>query len=337
MADSPPLLRQWQLLKCLAARRQGLSVREISEQMGVSQKTVRRDLELFQKVGFPLEEVVAEHGRKQWRIGSSWTEPQMNFTFDEAIALYMAQRFLEPLAGTPFWRAAQNAFHKIRSSLSDSVVRYLNRMLDKLHCTTAGAGEYSRKEGLLDQLMLGIEDNRAVFITYRSLRATEPVTYEVYPYGIAFHFGSLYLVGYHTDRKQACTWKIDRIEDAQATELPFRRPAEFSVERFFAGSFGVYHGSDDIRVKVRFAPAVARHVQESRWHTSQRLTCQGDGGLIAQFHLSATEEIKSWVLSFGPYAEVLEPESLRSEIAEDLQSALAAYRTELVPASCNAI
>lgn len=122
MSDVPPLLREWQLLKMLSARRQGMSVKEMAEEAAVSQKTIRRDLELFQQVGFPIEETVIDHGRKLWQVGDNWRQPQMNFTFDEAIAFFLARRFLEPLAGTPFWRAAQNGFRKIRSSLSVSNV-----------------------------------------------------------------------------------------------------------------------------------------------------------------------------------------------------------------------
>lgn len=203
----------------------------------------------------------------------------MNFTFDEAIALFAARQFLEPLAGTPFWRAASNAFAKIRSSLSNSVIKYLDRMSQKLHQTTNGAGDYAQKEQLIDQLMVGIEDSRAVSITYQSLRATEPVTYDVFPYGIAIHFGSLYLIGYHTEAGEVRTWKVDRINDAEASDVQFESPHDFDLAQHFANSFGVYSGSDDVLVRIRFTSIVARYVRESRWHISQRLRPQKDGSL----------------------------------------------------------
>ncbi|MFM9960935.1 MAG: WYL domain-containing protein [Planctomycetaceae bacterium] len=57
------------------------------------------------------------------------------------------------------------------------------------------------------------------------------------------------------------------------------------------------------------------------------------GSLIAEFQLTATEEIKAWVLSFGAKAEVLEPPSLREEMARDLAQSLVAHqkRPEPVP------
>ena len=37
-------------------------------------------------------------------------------------------------------------------------------------------------------------------------------------------------------------------------------------------------------------------------------------------------EVRSWVLSFGAGAEVLEPESLRADVQKELEKAVARYR-----------
>jgi predicted DNA-binding transcriptional regulator YafY len=95
-----------------------------------------------------------------------------------------------------------------------------------------------------------------------------------------------------------------------------------------ARSFGVFHGEGDVHVKVRFSPTVARYVEEGRWHASQKLTREKDGSVLAEFDLSSTEEIKRWVSGFGKEAEVLEPESLRQEITDELQSSLLQYRQD---------
>jgi DeoR-like helix-turn-helix domain len=45
MSEDPPLVRQWILLRKLATHRSGLTVREMSREMGVAEKTIRRDLD----------------------------------------------------------------------------------------------------------------------------------------------------------------------------------------------------------------------------------------------------------------------------------------------------
>ncbi len=325
MPDQSPLVRQWITLKILCARRYGATVKELAEEMSVSQKTIRRDLETFQTVGFPLEETVCERGQKKWHINDNQSQPGLSFTFDEAIALYLGRRLLEPLAGTIFWEAAQRAFRKIRASLGKDALKYVERFGDMFHQTMVGVSDYTKKSDIIDQLMIGIEDRKAVFVTYQSLRATEPVTYDIYPYGITYHRGSLYLIGQAPQHDEIRHWKIDRMEDAEVTPVHFNRPQEFDLQTHLADSFGVFQGNGSIHVRVRFDRQVARYVQESSWHASQLLTEQKDGSVIAEFDLSDGEEIKRWIMSFGKRAKVLEPASLRQEILAELTALCAAY------------
>ena len=328
MADELPLVRQWLLFRKLCSHHHGLTIKDMMHEFQVSEKTVRRDLETFQNAGFPLQEAVGEFGRKTWHMEGSKDGPGLTFAFDEAIALYLGRRFLEPLAGTMFWEAAQRAFKKIRATLGANALKYIDQFGTIFHQTMVGAGDYTKKAELIDELMVGIEDRKAVFITYQSLKATEPVTYDIYPYGLIYHRGALYLVGRSPHREEICHWKVSRIEDAEVTAVPFQRPEDFDLEQHLAKSFGVYHGDGDVKIKVRFAAAVARYVCESNWHDSQKLSPQKDGGVVAEFDLSDTEEIKRWIMSFGQHAVVLEPESLKAEIVQELNSLLAAYSQE---------
>ena len=230
MPEQSPLVRQWILLRTLCARRYGATVKEMAQEMGVSDKTIRRDLETFQKAGFPLQETVGDYGRKRWRIDPARAQPGLFFTFDEAIALYLGRHLLEPLAGTLFWEAAQRAFKKIRASLGSEALKYVERFGTMFRQTMAGVSDYSKKADLIDELMVGIEDGRAVFITYQSLRATEPVTYDIYPYGLTYHRGHLYLIGWAPEHEEIRHWKVDRIEDAEATQVHFNRPEDFDLD-----------------------------------------------------------------------------------------------------------
>jgi proteasome accessory factor B len=323
------LVRQWVLLRTLCARHHGATVKELAEELSVSEKTIRRDLQTFQEAGFPLEEIVEQFGRKKWHVDPAKSQPGLSFAFDEAVALYLARRLMEPLAGTPFWEAAQRAFRKIRATLGSEALRYVDRFAELFHQTMVGTSDYSKKAELLDQLLLGIEDRRAVFITYRSLQSTEAVTYDLFPYGIIHHRGSLYLVGWAPDHKEIRHWKIDRMDDAEVTEVRFERPEDFDLREHMAKSFGVFHGQGNVHVKIRFSAEVARYVQEKTWHQSQKLKPEKDGSLLAEFELDGTEEIKRWILSFGMHGEVLEPPQLRAEILAEIASLRDAYHEEV--------
>ena len=329
MNDDSALIRQWRLLKLLSSRHYGATVKELAEEMKVNEKTIRRDLQTFEQVGFPLEESIGERGRKNWKVCGAKDQPELAFALDEALALYMGRRFLEPLAGTFFWDAAQSAFKKIRACLGKSALAYLEKIAGRLHHRVVGAGDYSKKADLIDALMQAIEDHKQTFITYRSQQATEPVSYPVYPYGLTYFRGSLYLIAHSPDHDQVRHYKVDRVEDVDVTAMPFNRPGDFDLEKHLAGSFGVFQGNENVIVEIRFAPTVARYVEESRWHESQQLSKQRDGSLIASFRLSNTEEIGRWVLSFGKHAMVMKPEELRERIADEAEAILRVSRPQL--------
>jgi predicted DNA-binding transcriptional regulator YafY len=325
MADHTPLQRQWLLLRMLA-RRGGAAVREVAEEHGVSQKTIRRDLATLQSVGFGLVEETAPHGKKFWRLQFDDDLPAPSFNYDELAALYLGRRFLEPLAGTIFADAAHSALAKIRAGLLDTALRYLEKVAASVHRTTFGTGDYAARAEVVESLRHAVEDRRITIITYRSLRSTEPVTYEVYPYGLVLHRDSLYLVAFSVDHDEVRHFKIDRVEEAEAQGLPFERPADFDLAEHLHRAFGIYEQpGPPITVRIRFSPAVARYVEESHWHPTQRLDRTPDGHLLVEFEVTALAEVQSWVLSFGAKVEVLEPEELRDGVVGELQRALASY------------
>jgi len=289
MADaSPPLVRQWTLLRALSATRHGQTVRALSHEMTVSEKTIRRDLLLLARVGFPLVETVGVRGRKCWRIAAD-RQPSPQFTFDELASLYLGRRLLEPLAGTLIWDAAQRAFRKIRSGLGEDALRYLEKLALIFHSTSIGASDYSTRSDIIDRLLMAIEDRKIAFITYRSARSTEPVTYDVYPYGLIYHRGSLYLIAFAPHHDAIRHYRLDRIDVVKLQSLQFTKPAEFDLQTHLQQSFGVFtRNGSPVGIKIRFSPAVARYVEEKRWHLSQKLTKQPDGSLLAEFSLSAT-------------------------------------------------
>jgi len=299
----------------------------LADESGVSEKTIRRDLATLRSVGFPIEEETGEFGRKSYRIDPRRSKPEIGFTFDEALALYLGRKFLRPFAGTMIWEAAQRAFKKIRATLGESALKYIENAGSAFHETAFGVSDYSGRSEILDNLLIGIEDRMVVFITYRSQRATEPVTYPIHPYCFKRHEGSVYVHGHKPDDGELRTWKLDRIEQADVDTMPFTVPAGLDLEARFAGSLGIYDGQDDVHVKIRFAPAVARYISEKQWHPSQQLASQKDGSLIVELRLSNTVEVKSWVLSFGANAQVLEPDELHREIADDLTQTLSLYST----------
>lgn len=328
MAETIGLVRQWNLLAGLSSRPQGATVDELVRQHGASIKTIRRDLKTLRTAGFPLEETRGDHGRHTWRLAPDRALVPMSFNWEEAISLCLARRFLEPLAGTQFWTAASRAFRKVQGVLDQNQLQYLNRMAKAFHLTSRGtADKYAAKAALCDQLTGAIEEHVMVDLTYQSEKATEPASRTVYPLGWVVHKNALYLVAHAPDHDERRLYKLDRVESALITKLQFQPPVDFSLDDFLTGAFGVYRGNGkaEITVRVRFLPNVARAVKEKQYHASQRLTPERSGSVLAEYKLGAVQEIKSWLLSWGANAVVLEPPSLVEEMRAEVEALRVVY------------
>ncbi len=331
MAEILPLERHWRLLQIVMARRFGETVARLAEDLSVSEKTIRRDLTLLRKVGFPLRESVGDKGLKRWMLESGHAPPAA-IRWDEAATLHLGRKLFEPLSGTFLADGLRSLFRKIEDILSEDARKYLDRMAQMWLVTQPAASNYALQGQLIDDLNLAVEEHRLVWLTYQSQSATEPVTYDVHPYGLILHRGTLYLVAFAPHHGEVRHYKVDRISAADVQPLKFPKPTEFDLAAHLAGSFGIYRGSANahITVRVRFLAEAARYIQEKQWHASQKLAPQRDGSVIAEFQLTATEEIKAWVLSFGAKAEVLEPMALRVEVADELRQTLNSYQDRSV-------
>ena len=117
---------------------------------------------------------------------------------------------------------------------------------------------------------------------------------------------------------------MDRIRHIEARERRFQLPKGFDFEAYIGSSFGVI-AEPATRVRIRFDRRWAGYVKERSWHPSQTLTGGPGGGVELRMNVGGTAELRTWVLSFGSGAEVLEPESLREEVSQQLRAALRRY------------
>lgn len=64
---------------------------------------------------------------------------------------------------------------------------------------------------------------------------------------------------------------------------------------------------------------------ERTYFQDQQVQYQEDGSIIITMQTSGWDDVKRWVLGFGPTAVVLEPQELREDICRDLSSCLSLY------------
>ena len=68
------------------------------------------------------------------------------------------------------------------------------------------------------------------------------------------------------------------------------------------------------------------YVRSRTIHRSQRFTHRRDGTTIMTMTVKGTTELANWIMSMGPWIEVLKPATLRKEIAQRHAKAARLYR-----------
>jgi predicted DNA-binding transcriptional regulator YafY len=323
------LARQWRVLRAIEASPKGLTVAEIAHEEGVGLRTAYRDLEALQVAGFPLYTEKIE-GTKRWAFVDTYRfRVPTPFTLTELMALHLYGDLFRVFKGTPFYDDLESLFKKVKSTLPPRAIAYMERIQSVFSVGIKPYREYGQIRAILNQVNRAALDRRRMEMSYHSLKREQPVARRVDPYKVWFHDGTLYLIGHCHLRGEVRMFVLDRIKALRVTEEHFDPPEDFDLDQFMKHSFKVMH--DELHtVKVRISPAWARWVGEKVWHESQRAEKQPDGGLVLTFQVAGLEEIKRWVLSLGPEAEVLKPAALREGVQEELRQTMERYRGEAV-------
>jgi predicted DNA-binding transcriptional regulator YafY len=231
------------------------------------------------------------------------------------------------LAGTEIGEAAQSAIAKLRSGLGERTLAYCDRLARSITMIHSRGVDYADKADILEQILLGHEERRNVFIAYQSRRSTEPLTYPISPYAIRQYENAVYIIGFSEQHSEIRCFKLDRISDAERIEFPFSMPADFDADTYLGPAFGIYGGTPE-RVEIKIAASATRPIAEARWHKSQETIHHLDGTLTLTIDVAITPELESWILSLGPEARVIEPESLANKIAIKAAAIASLYLSE---------
>ncbi len=212
------------LLELLQVYRR-LTAREIAGRLEIEPRTVRRYVSALQAMGIPVEGERGPAGG--YRLRPGFRLPPLMFSNDEALAvvvgLLAAQRLglVQPVA------AVQGAMAKLDRVLPDQLRGRVRAIHDTVAIGLAPARS-AADAGLVLAISAAVADAACLRVRYRSAAgtATERV---VEPYGVAFQSGVWYLAAWDRLRGDLRTFRIDRIQGAEATGESFRRPADFDV------------------------------------------------------------------------------------------------------------
>lgn len=308
-------LRRLELL--LFHARLGMTISEIVTELSVHRATVYRDLDALSDEEVPIWQEDGRVGLNRDRYLTT-----VRLTLHEAVALTLAARLL-----SGHWDKrnphAVSAMQKLAAVMPDPMAEHILRTAEAADRRREVPGYVSALETLA-QAWAELRQVRLTYLDPRTGETTErtfdPYFIEPSPSGFA-----CYAIGYDHLRRDIRNFKVERIVRVTLLETTFQVRAGFKPHDYLANAWGVMGGEAVTEVTLRFSKGVAYRIRESDWPGEVRVVYQPDGPCVMTLRVNHVREMIPWIRGWGPDCEVLAPEDLRRQIAEDMRKAAEGY------------
>jgi predicted DNA-binding transcriptional regulator YafY len=294
--------------------------------LGISSSMFDKDRRLLAGLGFAFR---FHRAQQRYEITQDQFLPVLALSTSEVLALIMAVRQLSSSGDYTLTYDAIAALRKVISNTPAELRAFFQASLDDVVLQEG----FGCDPTILHDLWRACQDHQRLRIVHdRGQGAQEWV---VDPYQILFKRRALYLDACVVAERHIKLFRINRIKHVIPTGVRLSTPlVPYNFRERHRHSFSVFVGDQVQRVRVKFRPEVRQYITETRWHSSQQITELPDGSCILQVEVSEPREVGWWALQWGMSAEVLEPESLRREMAETarrLVEVYGAYQEEPAP------
>ncbi len=313
--------RHYLLQKLFEQPGQRLRTGEIAKKLGVSDDTVKLDINELSTTGrLPLRKdgqywILAEHTHIE--------QLQVHLNIPEASSLYIAGRLLSQIHDEQN-RYVILALTKLLAALPQSLQEHQRFLIEMARQRQQNQADRS---SIFEALAIGWATHRKVRLLYEPPRKRKFEClfspYLLEPSGIG---RTIYAIGDSAPPDALRTYKLERIHYAHLTEEPFTIPADFDGPALLSRAWNVMYGDEDlVEVRLRFSHYVTKRLKETLWHPSQQIVDTPEG-CEWSVSIGDTLEIENWIRSWGSDCEVLSPPELRESIIADLQRSAHTYQ-----------
>jgi predicted DNA-binding transcriptional regulator YafY len=297
------------LLLLLQTRGQ-LTASELADRLEVSVRTVHRDVESLAAAGVPVEAVRGPAGG--YRLAGGYRTRLTGLTADEAEALFAAG-MPGPAAELGLGGELAAARLKVLAALPQELQERASRSSRLFHLDTRGWFRAEDTVPHLPALAAAVWSGCRVRLRYRE--GGRIVQRTVDPLGLVLKGGAWYLVAHRSAGMRV--YRVSRVASVRPLAEVFERAPDFDLRGFWDRWSRDF---EQMRARVEVTVRVDEEVK--RWLPGEPRVDEEGRTVLAFAHLGdAFREL----LRFGSQLEVLEPEELRTRIAETGREVAALY------------
>ena len=176
-------------------------------------------------------------------------------------------------------------------------------------------------------IVLGaLKEQRTLAFSYHPYWSESPFDYRgVQPHTLKMFERRWYLIA-RRDTKYRF-FALDRMSNVEVQEATFKRDPKFDLEKMFAGAYGIIVEDIPIEsIRLKVDAYQANFLRSLPLHSSQHELKRTEEYSIFSLRVRPTFDFRQKLLSLGSTVEVLQPESLRQEMKEEIATMLRRYK-----------
>ena len=189
---------------------------ELARRLGVSGRTIRRDVERLRELGYPVDAVTGPTGG--YRLHAGTAMPPLLLDDDEAVAIAVGLRTAAGASVTGIEETSIRALVKLEQVLPSHLRRRVNALSSVL--ATLPASGPMVDPVALTTIAAACRDRERLRFAYRSRDARESRRH-VEPHSLVNLGRRWYLVAWDCDRENWRTFRVDRLERASPAGARF--------------------------------------------------------------------------------------------------------------------
>jgi predicted DNA-binding transcriptional regulator YafY len=310
-----------ELARRMAASAEGLTLDEMARDMAVGRRTAERMRDAVLGL-YPQTEEVSDPPQKRWRIRGGLSAFEQAPTTEELVELTRAAQGLRATGEPARAASLEGLERKLKSAMRSTTLNRLAPDLEALvraETLAVQAGpRATADETVLAEVRQAVLAGQPLGFIY-SRPGAEARRRLMTPCGLMFGRAN-YLVAAEPEGGAVKTFRLDRMSAVKAEPGVAIPPADFDLQVFAGQSFGIYQDAiEDVVLKI--TPEGADEARGWRWHPTQTVEDQPDGGVAVRFRASGMRELAWHLFSWGEQVQIVAPERLKAVMAEELAAA----------------
>lgn len=297
------------------------SLKNLAEEAGVSEKTIRRDIE------FLTDERNAPFFIFNGDVEKDRAAPQTV----ELQGFWLKRQEIESLF------ALNQLIAQLSPGILQQQIKPFQSMIQKLLETENPNNALNHKIKLIEiaertiqndvfqTIVQALAQNKQLTLQFWNRESDTQIERTISPQQLIRYKDNWKLDAWCHLRNALRTFSLEAIQTIEIQNKASHIIEPTQLKQHFEASYGIFAGKATKKAVLKFSPYITRWVQFEQWHPNQKSQLNKDGSYQLTIPYHKDQELIQDILKYGADVQVIAPLELKQNVQKTLQKALEQY------------